>query len=153
MNFRDRMGHRVAETRNFFLFYKAAALTDEASAAHALSHRDGFMIRLSVIILSWNTKTLLEACLNSFFQAGLPYDPDVIVVDNGSGDGSPESVAERFPEVRLIRNTHNMGYAQGINVGLNEVRGDFVLLLESDTEVRPGAFEILVDFLQSHPDY
>jgi GT2 family glycosyltransferase len=76
---------------------------------------------------------------------------DVIVVDNGSTDGSPEMVASEFPAVRLIRNTENVGFVLATNQGLLAGTGDFLFSLNSDTEVRPGCIERLVEVASSDP--
>ncbi len=109
---------------------------------------------LSVVVLSWNTRDLLRACLASLRADEPRHAREVIVVDNDSTrDDSPDMVAREFPEVRLVRNAKNVGYAEGNNIGIRAARGDFVLLLNSDTEVEPGALDRLVDFLRSHPDH
>lgn len=107
---------------------------------------------LSIVILSWNTEDLTRACLNSLRGVPDDLDHEVIVVDNGSHDGSPDMVAREFPEVRLIRNEQNLGYAAGNNVGIRAARGKYVFLLNSDTEVEPDAPGMLVDYLEANPD-
>jgi len=109
--------------------------------------------RLSIVVLSWNTRELLAACLASLraVSGELPFE--TIVVDNASADGSADMVAARFPEVRLVRNAVNEGYAIGNNTGAGFARGDLLLLLNSDTEVRPGALSTLVAFLDAHPGH
>lgn len=108
---------------------------------------------LSVVILSWNTKDLLMKCLQSVEEAQSPPSLEVIVVDNASGDGSADAVADRFPNVQLIRNNKNDGYARGNNIGIRESTGRHVLLLNSDTEVAPRAFRALVHFLDRNLQY
>ncbi len=91
----------------------------------------------SVIILSWNGKDYLQPCL----EAVLAQDYsalEVIVVDNGSADGSADFVATHFPQVKLIRNPQNIGFAAGNNTGLRQAQGDALVLLNQDTVVRPG---------------
>ncbi len=105
---------------------------------------------LSIIILNWNTADLLENCLASI-QNNVTLDAELIVVDNHSDDDSVQRVAARFPQVRLIVQSENMGFARGNNVGLAEANGRFLLLLNPDTEVCPGALESLVGFLETHP--
>ena len=114
---------------------------------------DGAAPRLSIVVLSWNTKELLAACLASLKAAGGLGWEDVIVVDNDSNDGSAEMVAERFPEARLVRNERNEGYAIGNNIGAEQARGEYLLLLNSDTEVEAGVLEHLVAFLEQHPGH
>ena len=106
---------------------------------------------LSVVVLSWNTRELTLACLRALF-AEVPRHPrDVIVVDNGSQDGSADAIAAAFPQVRLLRNAENRLYAAGNNQGVAVATGEFVCTLNSDTEVRPGALDQLVEFLRGNP--
>ena len=108
---------------------------------------------LSVVILNWNTRELVLACLRALF-AELPRHPrEVIVVDNGSHDGSADAIASSFPQVVLLRNAENRLYSAGNNQGAAVARGEFVCTLNSDTEVREGALDGLVDFLQANNDY
>jgi GT2 family glycosyltransferase len=109
--------------------------------------------RLSIVILSWNTRDLLEACLRSLDSNGDPHDREVIVVDNASGDGSAEMVAERFPDTILVHNRVNEGYARGNNIGMKKSGGDQILLLNSDTEVQGGALDVMTGFLDANGDY
>lgn len=107
---------------------------------------------VSVVIVNWNTRELLRGCL-----ASLPRDSDrvsleVIVVDNGSEDGSVEMVEAEFPQVRLIRNEENLGFVRANNQGLRAASADVLLMLNSDTEVHPGAIERLVEVLTSDPE-
>ena len=110
-------------------------------------------VRLSVVVLSWNTREILRACLASL-ERDAPCEPrEIIVVDNGSRDGSSGMVAREFPEVRLIANPENRLYAEGNNQGARAATGRYLCLLNSDTEVRPGALDRLTGFLESHPEY
>ncbi len=108
---------------------------------------------LSIIVLSWNTKDLLEACLESLVSRDHGLMLEIIVVDNASEDGSADLVAEQFPQVVLQRNARNDGYAGGNNQGIQRARAPFLLLLNSDTEVRGEALSQLVGFLKEHPEY
>lgn len=105
---------------------------------------------LSVVIPSWNTRDYLARCLETLDLARKP-TTEVIVVENGSTDGSAEYVAEHWPHVRLIRNAENQGFARGSNQGLREARGRYVLLLNTDTELFPDSVARLVEFLETHP--
>jgi len=107
---------------------------------------------LSICIVSWNTSELLRACLRSIFE----YPPDepfeVIVVDNASRDGSAEMVRTEFPQVLLIANSENRGYARGNNQAIERAQGEFILLLNPDTEMRPGTLRNAICFLREHPE-
>ncbi len=112
-------------------------------------------MRLSIIIVSWNTKDLLARCLESVLaqQAGslAPHEIEVFVVDNASADGSMEMVAERFPWVRSIANHENAGFARANNQALALAGGAFILLLNPDTVLHPGALATLLDVMAAHP--
>ena len=106
---------------------------------------------VSVVIVNWNTRELLRACL-----ASLPWNSDrlsleVIVVDNASEDGSAEMVSSGFPAVRLIRNAENVGFVRANNQGLRAATGDHLFMLNSDTELWPGCIERLVEVAASDP--
>lgn len=106
---------------------------------------------LSVLITSWNTQMLLAELLASLREnpAGVP--SEVIVVDNGSTDGSGEMVRTAFPEVRLIQNQDNRGFAGGNNQALKASSGRMVVLLGSDTRVTEGSLRTMLEYLETHP--
>lgn len=107
---------------------------------------------LSIVIVSWNTRDLLAACLHTLAApGGMPAGTEVIVVDNASMDDSVQYVRAEFPWVRCIENATNMGFAAATNRGLALARGEYLLLLNSDTEVRPGALIAMMNYLQRHP--
>jgi N-acetylglucosaminyl-diphospho-decaprenol L-rhamnosyltransferase len=112
---------------------------------------------LSIVILSWNTRDLTIACLQALAEdeRTARHAREVIVIDNASGDDSADAIAafEGLPSLRLVRNAENVGYAGGHNQGALLARGRFLCTLNSDTEVRPGALDLLVDWLEQHPDY
>ncbi len=108
---------------------------------------------LSIVILSWNTLELTRACLRSLERDTTRFAREVIVVDNGSHDGSPQMVEREFPRVRLIANPDNRLYSEGNNQGARAATLSHVCLLNSDTEVKPGALDTLLAFLLEHRDY
>ena len=108
---------------------------------------------LSIVVLSWNTKDLTLACLRSLRADGARHTREVVVIDNGSEDGSADAIAARHEEVRLVRNAQNVGYAGGHNQGAAIATGKYLCTLNSDTEVEPGALDLLVDFLEQHPEH
>lgn len=108
---------------------------------------------LAVVILSWNTRELLERCLASVIGQEHGLALEVVVVDNASRDSSAEMVATNFPAVRLLKNGVNEGYARGNNQGVRATTAPLVLLLNSDTEVRPGALLRLAEVLRRFPGY
>lgn len=107
---------------------------------------------LSVVVVSFNVAPLLVRCLRAVLAERVPGGHEVIVVDNASADGSAALVRERFPEVRLVANEANVGFARATNQGLALARGRALLLLNPDTEPQPGALATLLDFLDRHPD-
>jgi GT2 family glycosyltransferase len=110
------------------------------------------MVDLSIIIVNWNTKEYLLPCLKSIFKGGQGTGWEVIVVDNGTRDGSREEVKKAFPLVHLIENERNLGFAKAANQGLQKASGRYVLLLNPDTQVKNGAIERLVSFIGAHSD-
>jgi GT2 family glycosyltransferase len=112
--------------------------------------------RLAVVILTWNGRSDTLACLASLEAAGHPAsDEAVVVVDNGSTDGTLGAVAERFPWADLIQNGSNLGFAGGNNAGLRWAlaRGfRYAMLLNNDTEVPAGALDALVAHMDGHPE-
>jgi GT2 family glycosyltransferase len=106
---------------------------------------------LSVVIVSWNTRELLRACLGSVFENACNLTVEVFVLDNASSDGSAAMVREHFPRVRLIENRNNVGFAAANNQVFPHCSADFVLLLNSDTVIIDSALQILVDFMQANP--
>src|ERR1041385_437718 len=108
--------------------------------------------KISIIIVSWNTAQLLQNCLASIL-ANPPTSPlEIWVVDNTSTDGSPKMVRERFPQVHLVENRENVGFARANNQALGQCTGKYVLLLNPDTLVASGALQALVDYLDQHPE-
>ena len=108
------------------------------------------MVDLTVIIVSWNVRELLRRCLESLV---LPRGTlEVIVVDNASSDGSPETVRTDFPHVRLVRNDENHGFPAANNQGLDLSNGRTLLLLNPDTEVVGDALATMVGYMDAHPE-
>lgn len=107
-------------------------------------------MRLSILIVNWNTSALLAACLRSVRSFSPNGEYEVIVVDNASSDFDHAAFQAEFPEVRLIANAENAGYAHGNNQAIEISSGDQVLLLNSDTEVTENAIETLAAFMEAH---
>lgn len=107
--------------------------------------------QVSIVIVSWNAKSYLAECLLSLRSGAYGGAMETIVVDNGSKDGSIEMVRERFPEVRLICNDENLGFAKANNLGIFEAAGDYIALINSDVRILPNCITTLVDYCESHP--
>ncbi len=105
-------------------------------------------IKLSTIIVNWNTSKLLQQCLESL--GDWMGKEEVIVVDNGSVDDSVEMVKKKFSEVKVIKNDQNLGFAKANNQGIKTSSGQYILLLNSDTIVKEDALQILVTFLDEN---
>jgi len=109
-------------------------------------------VRLSVVFLNYNTRDLTRQALSSVLAAAEGLEVEIFVVDNASADGSADMVAEEFPQVKLICNEANVGFAAGNNVALRQVAGEYALLINTDTIVRRDALRTMVEFLDAHPE-
>jgi hypothetical protein len=98
---------------------------------------------ISVIVLNYNGKGFLNSCLSSLASQTYP-DFEVIVVDNGSRDGSPEYIEENYPWVRLAKNDENLGFAGGTNVGIRAAKGEFIITLNNDSRADSRFIEELI---------
>ncbi len=107
---------------------------------------------VSVCIVNWNCRDHLQACLQSLREAATEVALEVLVVDNGSHDGAADMVAELFPEVVLIRNAENAGFARGNNQAAKLARGRYLFFLNNDTLVPPGTLPGLLEYARSHPE-
>lgn len=107
---------------------------------------------LSVIIVNWNVRDLLRECLRSIEAGKGGLSLEIIVVDSASSDDSVAMVRSEFPSVHLIACTENVGFPRGNNLGLQEARGDYLLLLNPDTVIVDDALAVLVSYLQANPD-
>jgi hypothetical protein len=107
---------------------------------------------LSIVIVAWNVRDLVLDCLASIADARLALSHEVILVDNGSADGTVAAVSRQFPDVQLIALPRNVGFGAGNNQGIWKASGRHVLLLNSDTIVLPGGLERCVAYLDAHPD-
>jgi GT2 family glycosyltransferase len=109
-------------------------------------------MKLSVVIICWNDLRVLRECLHSIYQGTHSTDFEVLVSDNGSTDGSVEFIRQGYPEVRVLENRANLGFAKGNNVGIRASSADYVLILNPDTIIHDGALDRLVQFAEKHPE-
>ena len=107
---------------------------------------------LSIIIVSYNTKELLEDCLKSVKTAINNLSSEVFVVDNDSHDGTSEAVKKNFSWVKLISNDKNLGFSKANNQAIKKAKGEYVLILNPDTKVSPDTFTLMLDFMKKNPD-
>lgn len=109
-------------------------------------------VTLSIIILNYNTQELLRNCLQSIKWISDSVKKEMIVVDNGSIDQSIDMLRKEFPEVILVENKENVGFAKGNNAARAVTQGEYVLFLNSDTEVKNGCLDDTVRYLEEHPE-
>jgi N-acetylglucosaminyl-diphospho-decaprenol L-rhamnosyltransferase len=117
---------------------------------HTRDWRNGNRMDLSISIVSWNTRDLLDQCLESIYGTTSGVEFEVIVVDNASSDGSPDMVRENHSRVRLIQNKDNVGFSTANNQALAVSSGRHFLLLNPDTVVHANALKRMTEFLDNH---
>jgi GT2 family glycosyltransferase len=107
---------------------------------------------LSVIIVNYNVKYFLEQCLHSVLNSSRNIKSEIFVVDNNSVDGSCLMIREKFPEVNLIENKKNLGFARANNQAIKKATGKYILILNPDTVVEEDTFEKCIEFMETHDD-
>ncbi len=131
------------------------ALTEIEAPSREFDHEAPMRVGaldLSIVIVNWNTRHVIVDCLESVFANLGTLSGEVIVIDNASTDGSAQTIAGEFPQVRLIANDTNRGFAAANNQGMRIARGAYVLLLNPDTVVLDGAFDKTLAYARRHPD-
>ncbi len=124
----------------------------DASSETSSSRHDDTSVDLSVVIVNYNVRAFLEQTLRSVRRASKGRNVEVFVVDNNSVDGSCEMVSERFPEVNLIDNRDNVGFARANNQAIRQSCGRYVLILNPDTIIQEDTLQVLIDFMDAHPE-
>jgi|SRR3989344_1756818 len=112
-------------------------------------------MKLSILIVNWNTRELVIKCVDSILSAAPAFEFEIIVVDNASRDGSASALREKFgneKRVKIVSADQNLGFARGVNLAYKNSAGEFILLLNPDTEAKTGSLAELVNYLQAHPD-
>jgi len=122
-----------------------------AGEAVAVAGQDEGQVDLSILIVNYDTVSILRECLASIYQHPPSVCFEVLVVDNGSPDGSGDMVRQEFPQVRLLLLGENTGFARANNLALQQARGRLLLLLNSDTRVLDGSLDGLVAAMEEHP--
>ena len=107
-------------------------------------------IDISVLIISFNCWDLLNACLKSIYASNVSFK-EIIIIDNASVDGSIENLKTYYPEIRLVQNDKNVGHTRAVNQGCKLSKGQYILLLDADTELNTDCVNTLASFLFSHP--
>ncbi len=107
---------------------------------------------LSIIIVNYNVKEFIQNLLESIKSASKKISAEVIIVDNASDDGSIELIRQKYPWVKLIVNSRNLGFSKANNLGLREATGKYLLLLNPDTLVKEDTFEKMISFFEATPD-
>ncbi len=110
------------------------------------------MKKLSIVIVSWNVQDLLNKCLKSIEQSRGDIDLEVFVVDNASQDNTVKMINNEFPWVKLIVNKKNLGFAKANNIAIKQASGQYILLLNPDTEIFPDTLEKSLLFMDHNPD-
>lgn len=105
---------------------------------------------LSIIIVSWNVKERLRENLRTLFEYGQNIEKEVFVVDNNSADNSVEMIRQEFPQVKLIANPENLGFAKANNQAIKGAQGDFILLLNPDMKILPGTLENMISWMKEN---
>ena len=105
-------------------------------------------MKLSILIVNWNSKDYMRECLHSISGTCGHLSPQVVVVDGGSFDGCAEMLAAEFPEVEFVQSPENIGFGRSNNLGFERVTGEALLLLNPDTELQPGAVDALLTALR-----
>lgn len=110
------------------------------------------LIDVSIVIISWNMKQLLQTCLESIYKFTKDIDFEIIVIDNNSGDGTYEMVKVMFPGVEIIRNQENRGVAPARKQGMEISKGKYILILDADTELIENSICSLYKFIEENKD-
>ena len=107
---------------------------------------------LSIVIVNWNNKKILQDCLKSIYQTHPDYQCEIIVIDNHSKDGSVEMIEGQFPEVKLVKNNENLGLAKANNQGIRMAKMEYILLLNNDVIItHKNIFIRMIQFMQENP--
>ena len=109
-------------------------------------------MKLSVVIVSYNVRELLTACIDSVVKAAEGIDTEVFVVDNKSVDDTIEVINRDYPWVHLINNKENLGFSKANNIAIRQAEGEYVLLLNPDTVVAEGTLRGAIEFMDQHPE-
>jgi hypothetical protein len=133
----------------FELFFRLEGIPSRRMTGLRYARNDKSMM-LSIIIVSWNVKEKLRKNLEALYKSEGDFSFEVFVVDNNSGDGSAEMVRMEFPNVRLIANSENLGFAKANNQAMLKSQGEFILLLNPDMQVFPDTLKSMLGWVQNN---
>lgn len=108
-------------------------------------------VDLSVVIVAYKSKDYISRCIQSIYEATQGLSFEIIIIDNVSGDGLGEFLHAKFPEVILIKNEKNEGFARGVNRGAKLASGRYLYILNPDTQLYPDTMKIMLNFIEEHP--
>ncbi len=106
---------------------------------------------ITIIIVTWNSERYIRNCLDSIIRNAGKQQPEIILVDNNSSDHTVKVAEEQYAQVNLIRNRENLGYAQANNQGIENSQGEYLLLLNPDTEVFKNSLTLMIQFMEENP--
>lgn len=106
---------------------------------------------ISIVIVNFNTKQLTIDAIHSVFTSNTSYTYEILLVDNNSSDGSIEAFRKEFPQITIIANNENVGFAKANNQAIRISKGRYILLLNSDTIVHEDTLQVMLGFMESHP--
>ncbi|HAY32776.1 MAG TPA: glycosyl transferase family 2 [Bacteroidetes bacterium] len=111
----------------------------------------GISIDISVVIVNYNVKELADNCIASVYTANNnEFNLEIFFVDNNSIDGSPDHIEKKYPEVKVISNSRNIGFSKANNIALRQCSGKYILILNPDTLLEENTFSKLINFCESH---
>ena len=114
--------------------------------------KDNQRTKLSICILTLQTKGYIRGCLNSIYSNPPDDNFEIFIVDNGSTDGTVEMLRSDFPDVTLYVNEENLGFTVPMNQALRHAQGDFLMMLNPDTIIHPQMFNVLIEFMEANPE-
>lgn len=106
---------------------------------------------ISIVIVNYNVKDLLKLCIESIQRSVFEGHFKIIVVDNDSKDGSVKLLKDQFPDVKFIQNSENLGFSKANNIGFKEATGDYILILNPDTEIEPDTLQKMYELMEGDP--
>jgi GT2 family glycosyltransferase len=109
-------------------------------------------MKLSIIILNYKTVDLVKYCIKNIKATVRDVPYEIIVVDNASYDGIKKMLDTHYPDIRFIQSPENGGFSKGNNIGIREARGEYIMIMNPDITVKPGAIHEVVQYMDTHPD-